>query len=438
MLSLLGFIMVGLVIVLIMSKHVHITPYIAMVIVPIVVALIGGFGLMPLGTMAMAGITKIMPIAILILFSVLYFGVMLDVGLFDPIISKIQKTVKGDPLKLIIASTFLAMLLATAGDGAITYMITLTAMLPLFKKLGINPLILPTVTLLSVGVVTNIPWSPPTARVIGVLQLDPAHMLTPMLPTMLGGIASVFFVALYCGTRERKRLGIIENVASCEELAAATESEEQKAKDKLKRPQLLWFNAVLTIILLVALVMHLLPQPIIFMLAFAIALMINFPKMEDQKARIIAHAGSVLNIVAIILSAGVFCGILAGTKMTDAMALTLVSLIPDSLGSHLSLITAVLSIPILFIMSIDSYVFGIVPVIAKTAASYGIGALDIGRAAIMGHPMNILSPLVPNIFLLTGLAEVSLADLQGFAWKWALLASVVMIIVAALTGCISV
>jgi len=436
MLSLLGFVTVGSVIALIMSKKARMSPYIAMIVVPFIAALIGGFAFNSIGSMAVAGITRVMQIALLILFSVLYFGVMMDAGLFDPFIERIGRSCKGDPLKIILGSTVLAMIIAVAGDGAITYMITLTAMLPFHRKLGINPVILPAVTLLSVGVITNTPWSPPIARVIGVLHLEPAQILTPMMPIMFAGAAAVLVMAYIMGVKERARLGIVEISDEAQDQETEKTAVDEK-KNKLKRPHLFWVNVVLTAALLFALVIHLLPHAILFMLALGIALLINYPKVEDQKSRILEHAGHVLYIVVIILAAGVFAGILAGTKMTDAMAHTLVAMIPDALGPHFSLITALMSMPILFLMSIDSFVFGVVPILAKTASVYGISAAEIGRASIMGHPVNILSPLVPNIFLLTGLAGVSLAELQRFAIVPTILASIAMTIMGVMVGAFS-
>ena len=113
----------------------------------------------------------------------------------------------------------------------------------------------------------------------------------------------------------------------------------------LRRPKLLWFNLILTIVLVVALIQNLMPLPILFMIAYAIALIINFPNPKDQMARITAQGTNVVFVSSMIFAAGIFTGILTGTKMIGAMSQTLVSLIPTSLGSYLSLIVAVTSMP---------------------------------------------------------------------------------------------
>jgi len=74
-------------------------------------------------------------------------------------------------------------------------------------------------------------------------------------------------------------------------------------------------------------------------------------------------------------------------------------------------------------MSNDAFYFGILPVIAQTAAGYGISPVEIARASVVGQPVHLLSPLVPSLYLLVGLAKVDLGDHQRFALKWAIFAS---------------
>lgn len=330
MLALLGFLMVAVFMYLIMSRR--LSALVALIVVPVVFALISGFGT-EIGDMMLAGIKKIAPTGIMLLFAILYFGVMMDAGLFDPLIKKIVKIVKGDPLKVIVGTAILATLVALDGDGTTTYMITVTAMLPLYRKLGIKPMILAVVPMLALGVMNMTPWGGPTARVMSVLDMDVSEIFVPVIPAMIGGIAWVMIVACILGKQERKRLGIIE--LPDEELQSLA-GQEVAATDEtaaLKRPHLIWFNLLLTAALMVGLITSFLPLPTMFMLAFAIALFINYPKMQDQKERIAAHAANALATVSMVFAAGIFTGILTETKMIDAMAGTLVSWIPDSLGS---------------------------------------------------------------------------------------------------------
>ncbi len=434
MLALLGFLMVAVFMYLIMSRR--LSALVALIVVPVVFALMSGFGT-EIGDMMLAGIKKIAPTGIMLLFAILYFGVMMDAGLFDPLIKKIVKIVKGDPLKVIVGTAILATLVALDGDGTTTYMITVTAMLPLYRKLGIKPMILAVISMLALGVMNMTPWGGPTARVMSVLHMDVSEIFVPVIPAMIGGIAWVMIVACILGKQERKRLGIIEIP---DESLKSLAGQEVAATDEavaLKRPRLIWFNLLLTAALMVGLITSFLPLPTMFMLAFAIALFMNYPKMQDQKERIAAHAANALATVSMVFAAGIFTGILTETKMIDAMASTLVSWIPDSLGSHMPLLVALTSMPFTYFMSNDAYYFGIVPILANAAAAYGIDPAEIGRASILGQPLHVLSPLFAAQYLLIGMVGVDYAETQKFVLKWAFGTSIVMIALALLTGVIS-
>ncbi len=434
MLALLGFLMVAVFMYLIMSRR--LSALVALIVVPVVFALMSGFGT-EIGDMMLAGIKKIAPTGIMLLFAILYFGVMMDAGLFDPLIKKIVKIVKGDPLKVIVGTAILATLVALDGDGTTTYMITVTAMLPLYRKLGIKPMILAVISMLALGVMNMTPWGGPTARVMSVLHMDVSEIFVPVIPAMIGGIAWVMIVACILGKQERKRLGIIEIPDESLKSLAGQEVAATDEAAALKRPRLIWFNLLLTAALMVGLITSFLPLPTMFMLAFAIALFMNYPKMQDQKERIAAHAANALATVSMVFAAGIFTGILTETKMIDAMASTLVSWIPDSLGSHMPLLVALTSMPFTYFMSNDAYYFGIVPILANAAAAYGIDPAEIGRASILGQPLHVLSPLFAAQYLLIGMVGVDYAETQKFVLKWAFGTSIVMIALALLTGVIS-
>ena len=131
----------------------------ALVLIPVLFGFFAGFDPIELGRFAFDGIKQVAPTGILLMFAVLYFSVMLDAGLFDPVISFIIKKVKGDPLKVVIGTAILTMIVHLDGDGTATFMIVLSAFLPIYKKLNLSRLVLATVVALSVGPLHLVPWS---------------------------------------------------------------------------------------------------------------------------------------------------------------------------------------------------------------------------------------------------------------------------------------
>jgi len=248
---------------------------------------------------------------------------------------------------------------------------------------------------------------------------------------MVTGIVGVLGLAWLLGRREKQRLGHLSlSAAAAEEISIADSAlvPPQSAADTVRRPRLLVFNALLTLSLLVALVLGVLPLPVLFMVAFAIALVINFPKVSEQRERVAAHAKNVIAVVSLIFAAGIFTGILNGTGMLDAMAKSLLDIVPPTLGPYLAPITALASLPFTFFVSNDAFYFGVIPVVAETAGGFGISPVEIARASLIGQPVHFLSPLVPSTYLLVGLAGVEFGDHQRFTLKWAVLVCLLMLV----------
>jgi len=422
-LTILGFAMVTCFMYLIMTKRM--SALIALIIVPTVFALAAGF-YHGLGEMMLNGVKALAPTGVMLTFSILYFGLMIDAGLFDPLVRFILKIVRGDPLKVLVGTAILTLLVSLDGDSSTTYMIAVAAFLPLYRKLGMNVLAMTCLVNLASGIMNLSPWGGPTARAAAALRIDALDIFIPMLPAMFLGCMTLVGMAVLFGLRERKRLSVIKlDSQHLENIALGLGDAQECAANR--RPKMFWPNFILTTVLLVLLVIGLMPIQILFMLAFAIAVMLNYPSLEQQKARINTHAGNVLAVTSLIFAAGIFTGILSGTGMVDAMAKSLLAIIPHSFGPYLAVFTALVSLPFTFFMSNDAFYFGILPVIAQTAANYGISAEEIARASIIGQPFHLLSPLVPSVYLLVGLAKVDIGDHQRFAIKWGILVSMALL-----------
>ncbi|MFD4834242.1 CitMHS family transporter [Streptomyces uncialis] len=475
MLTILGFAMIATFLVLIMMKKV--SPIAALVLIPALFCVLVGKGA-HLGDYVIEGIGDLAPTAAMLMFAIVYFGVMIDVGLFDPIVRMILRFAKADPLRIVVGTALLAAIVSLDGDGSTTFMITVSAMYPLYKRLNMSLVVMTGVAATANGVMNTVPWGGPTARAATALKLDASDIFVPMIPALAVGLLAVFALAYVLGRRERKRLGYLsldeaveastttdEKVlvgtgdgkhptgtakrtggtgtgtggtgtagAATKGAAGADEDDDEHEgfhvldpNRKTLRPKLYWFNAGLTAALLTAMIMQWMPIPVLFILGAALALTVNFPHMPDQKARIAAHAENVLNVSGMVFAAAVFTGVLQGTGMVDEMAKTVVSAIPDWMGPHMALVTGVMSIPFTYFMSNDGFYFGIVPVLAEAGAAHGISPVEIARASLVGQPLHMSSPLVPAVYVLVGMAKVEFGDHTRFTVKWAALTSLVVL-----------
>ncbi|MFG3204644.1 CitMHS family transporter [Streptomyces sp. NPDC048192] len=453
MLTILGFAMIATFLVLIMVKKM--SPIAALVLIPALFCVCVGKG-GRLGDYVIDGVTGLAPTAAMLMFAIVYFGVMIDVGLFDPVVRGILKFCKADPLRIVVGTAVLAAIVSLDGDGSTTFMITVSAMYPLYKRLKMSLVVMTGVAAMANGVMNTLPWGGPTARAATALKVDASDIFVPMIPALAVGLLFVLVLAWVLGRRERRRLGVltldevlVEEPAEAVLVGAGSGTaparsggsgpglpEGPDGDDGFQgldphrptlRPKLYWFNALLTVVLLTAMIMEWLPIPVLFLLGAALALTVNFPHMPDQKARIAAHAENVLNVSGMVFAAAVFTGVLQGTGMVDHMATWLVDNIPAGMGPHMALVTGVLSIPLTYFMSNDGFYFGILPVLAEAGHAHGVSTLEIARASIVGQPLHMSSPLVPAVYVLVGMARVEFGDHTRFVVKWAALTSLVVL-----------
>ncbi|MDP9961191.1 CitMHS family transporter [Chryseobacterium lathyri] len=428
MLTFLGFLMILIFMVLIMNKKM--TPLTALVIVPVTVALFAGFG-PELGGMMKNGVKEIALTGVMLIFAILYFSLMIDTGLFEPLVNIILKAVGDNPIKTTIGTAILTTLVSLDGDGSSTYLIVVAAMLPLYKKQGMNPLILTCIIMLAGQIMNILPWGGPTARVMSSLKLGHTEIFVPMIPIMAIGILWVIFVAYILGRREKIRIakhGKFTNYNSNDIIG--------EVDLKLRRPKLILINLSLTITLLVVMILDIVPLGIAFMIAFCIASIINYPKLKDQQKIISKHAGNALSVAGMIFGAGIFTGILNGSGIMQAMGNSMIEIIPKSWGGYMNIVTAVFSIPFTFFLSNDAYYFGILPIIVATGHQLGISPEILGRASLIGQGSHLLSPLVPSTYLLVSLAGVEFSDHLKYTLKWALGSSIVMLLAGLILGVI--
>lgn len=422
-LALLGFGMIATFMVLIMARA--LSAVLALILVPIVFGLLAGHG-QDLGGMAIEGMSNLAPTAAALVFAVLFFSLMTDAGLFDPLVRAAVRFAKGDPVRVTLSTTAVATLVSLDGDGATTAIVTIGAFLPIYRKLGMNPLILAVILGSANSIVNIMPWGGPTARVASALQVSPTDIFVPLLPAMAAGIIGTFFIAWFLGRRERARLGVQQ-----------IESDSFGSRPPgVERPRMFWINLVLTLGVLVGAVLQLLPLPLLMMIGFAVAAVVNYPKIASQRDRITAHAANALPIALLIFAAGVFTGILSGAGMVDAMGRSLLTITPDALGPYLGPVIAVMSGPFTFIMSNDAYYFGIVPVISETAGHFGLSAVEVARASLLGQTVHALSPLIAAIYLVASLLKAEVGDMQRFGLPFAIALQFLMIAVALATGAI--
>lgn len=430
MLPLLGLGTIVVLLAAILSKRM--SPLVALIVVPIAASLIGGFGLHT-SKFVIDGLKSLAPVVGMFVFAILYFGTITDAGMLDPIIDRILRAVGTRPTRIVMGTTLLALLIHLDGSGAVCFLVTIPAVLPLYDRLKLDRRVLAAAVSMAAGI-NFLPWTGPMIRASASLHLPVSALFNPLIPVQAIGLAFVFGVAYWLGRREEKRLGLSRNDASIPLPKRELTPDEQA----LRRPHLFWFNLVLTLVVLGTMVVmgEKIPPAIMFMVGLCVALMVNYPDVDMQRKRIDAHARAALMMAGILFAAGVFTGIMQGSGMLKAMAQAAVGFVPPSMAGHIPVALGLVSMPLSMLFDPDSFYFGVLPVIAEVAGQLGVPAVHVGQAALLGQMTTgfPVSPLTPATFLIVGLTGVELAEHQKFTIPFLFAATVLMVFAAVATG----
>jgi CitMHS family citrate-Mg2+:H+ or citrate-Ca2+:H+ symporter len=412
-LALAGLVTILLVLLGIMSKKM--SPLVALISIPFLASLLIGNGL-ETASFAIQGMATIAPVAAMFMFAILYFGIMNDAGMFDPIVDRIIVVVGHDPRRILVGTVFLATCVHLDGSGATTFLIAIPALAPLYDKLGLDRNLLP--------------WGGPTIRAAAALDIPVIDLYRPLIPVQATGYVFVLAVAWYLGAREKRRLH--DHPALEQEARPVPRSRASGRRESV----LFVLNVTLTLAVVAAMISGLLQPAIAFMLGLVIALLINYPNVEHQGERVDAHAKAALMMVSILFAAGVFTGILSGSGMLPAMAQHGADIVPARMASTMPVWLGAISMPLSFLFDPDSFYLGVLPVLSGVAAQFGTSVLQVAQGALLGQMTTgfPVSPLTPSTFLLVGLAGVDLGEHQRFTTPFLLATSVIMTIACVLYG----
>jgi len=435
------------------------SPLVALIGVPAIAGWIGGFGARTAHFMV-DGIATIAPVAAMFVFAIVFFGIVTDAGLLDPIVGRVLRLVGVKPTRIVVGSALLALLIHLDGSGAVCFLIVIPVMLPLYERLGMDRRVLACVVSLAAGV-NFLPWTGPTMRAAAALKVPVMAIFQPMLAVQAVGLAFVFGAAWWLGKREERRLsetgvriaagegdgaalagadiGVAHGVGSASTSADARATGDDGSAPSLpnlRRPQLFWFNLALTLTVMAVLVAGLVPPAVAFMAGTAVALIVNYPRPAQQRERVNAHAGAALMMAAILLAAGSFTGVMSGTGALKALAQTAVAHVPGSVASHVPFALSLISMPLSLLFDPDSFYFGVMPVIAEMHARLGGAPVQVAQAALVGQMTAgfPVSPLTPATFLVSGLAGIELSAHQRFTFPLLYAASLIMAVACVLFG----
>lgn len=450
LLTIVGLAVIGVTVLLLISGKVH--PIVVLAVVPVVGALVTGYGFTEIADFFMTGLDSIVEIAIMLIFAILFFGLMIDSGLFDPLIRGLILATRGKVVLVAIGTSLIAIVAHVDGAGASTFLLTIPALLPLYQALNMSRYLLLLLVVMSASIFNMIPWGGPLARAAGVIDTDVIELYQPLIPVQVVSVVLIVIAAALLGLREKRRIrvkvaaGEVEDVGN---VSIREVADQFSATQKAKRSELglqlrssrvvTVINVILLATVIVVMMTGMVPPALAFILGLAIALPINCTSTSAQMQRVQAHAPAALTTTSILFAASIFLGVLNETGMLESIAASALSIIPASVGPYLHMVFGFLGVPLDLLTSTDAYYFSLLPLVDSTAGHFGVASAQTAQAMVVGNVTGTyLSPFAGGTWLAVGLAgaEIGKHIRYSFVPLWVM--SLLLLLVAMAFGVLTI
>lgn len=429
-----------------------VSPVVAMALVPTVGALVLGFGFEDLQAFFTSGLDQVMSIVVMFIFAIIFFGILSDAGLFDPVIRRLILMTRGRVLLVTIGTVVIGAVAHLDGAGATTFLLTIPALLPLYQALNMSKYLLLLLVSLSASIMNMVPWGGPLIRSATVINEDPGEMYQQLAPLQGVGMIMLLGLAVLLGIREIRRInakvgtGMVQSVGNVDVRTIANDFSARQLEDrkdlvgKINSHRVIyWLNIVVVIAVLTTMLAGWLDPALSFVLGVSVLLPMNFNSAKLQIDRMKAHAPNALMMASVIIAAAVFLGVLNESGMLENVALAMLQIIPESVGQYLHIIVGVFGVPLDMLTSTDAYYFSVMPVVEATASQFGVAATSTAYAMLIGNVIGtFVSPFAPAVWLAMGLAEADIGKhiRYSFVIMWGF--SVALLLVAMLMGIVQV
>lgn len=426
----------------------RVNPIIPMTLVPVIGAVIAGFGIEDIADFFGEGLSSVINVVVMFIFAIIFFGILQDVGLFTPVIRSLIKATRGNVMAVTIGTAAIGIVAHLDGSGSTTFLITIPALLPLYRALHMSRYVLITIVALAASVMNMVPWGGPLGRAGAVVEQGPNDIWLHLLPIQGVAVVLIFAIAALLGWREKRRLaklqesGEIKGAISvdvnslADDFSAKQAEEQQKLGFRYRKSRWVTIaNVVVALAVLAALLSGLLPPAPAFLIATTIALVVNFDGAMEQGDALRRHAPNALSMAGVIIAAAMFLGVLNETKMLEEIALSLVNILPESVAPYLHVIVGFFGVPLDLLTSTDAYYFSVLPIVQGTVESFGVSGMGAASALIIGNVVGtFVSPFSPALWLALGLADGQMGKYLKIAFPIAWVFSIFLVAIAFFTG----
>lgn len=425
-LAIIGFILIIILMYVLIGEKM--SPPMAFIILPLIAAVVSGASIADISLYVNDGLASILNTAVLFLFSISFFTLMSEQGLFDPLVDFVISKVGNKITAIFIAVLLVSTVAHLDGSGASTYLIAIPAFKPIMDKLGVKPVVfLGTVTGL-MAAMNIIPWGGPTIRAASVAGVEVSDLYSFILPA----VVVMFLLAIINAVinSRRKREGSVDGNVNIVDLAGDVTSEPKTSKG------LYIYNLVVTLIMLALLFIDTgLPMHFIFMVAYAFAILGNFRSVKKQGKKIQEYGNNAIVMTMTLFAVGIFIGVIEGSGMVEAMATTIINALPEFIAPHTHWFLALFSVPLMMVLGTDAFYFALLPIVIGIVEPFGITPQTVAATfLITGTYGTYISPTVAANYVGISLAGTTIGEhiKANLPIMWA--ASIITLIAATLLG----
>lgn len=380
------------------------------------------------------GANSVLNTVVLFTFAIVYFNILSDAGMFDMIVGAVMRRMGNSVTAILLMTVFLTAISHLDGSGATTWLITAPTMLPLYKKMRVSPVVLLGLIALWSGVENMLPWTSALARVSASTGVDPYELWNQLLPLQIVGFVILLIACFVLGNILKKK-----GCGMTDEEFNAIKSGMGKQEDAVLKVSktVLYIDMAMTVVMVILMLMGWMNTNVAFMIFLSFALLLNCRGSKEMTAQIKKHGANALNMVMILFSIGMLVGVMKDTGMMNAMTETLVGLVPESMGGHLSFIIGLLAVPLSMVVGSDSLYMIMAPIFGSMVETFGGTMMSAAAATTIGACIAVnLCMVAPTPYLALGLCGVEMKENLKYMFIPTWLLSIVMVIAAGITGAV--
>ena len=403
--AILGYLMIALIVVLLLTNRA--TPMIAFILIPPIIAFIAGYTVDEINDFIKAGVSSSMGTALLALLSIIFFSIMTEQGLFDPVVNFLVSKAGNNVAIITVISALVAHFSHLDTGTTSTLLVTIPSMMPIYRRLGISRKYLYLEIVQAIGVMNLLPWGGAITRSCAVTGMDPANITVALAPCLIAGFAYNMVTAWLYGKRAEKQIaaGILDKGEGADSGDVGLVVEENRnTKLDLKY----WINLAWTLFIIVLLFAATnIAGYITFFIAVVGALVINYRSVKEWNAVIDKYAKNALRTSLVMFSAGFFAGILNNSDMLTNMSNVVTSLIPAGMAPLFGIICGLIAFVFSILLGADGFHYGMMPLLISAGAAFGFAPAGLVYVMCMGADVvSQLRPVQATSWMTAGMCGV--------------------------------